>query len=137
MITAQCYQVALVFWAVVEAGTNPAPISDWSYQTLSVIVNCVDSGSGVIGNVHRQLVPCYGLSKPILCQDMGMSSPFHHLTSEANHMNKIKSKTGNKTRRHPESAYIRQVHDNVMMYTSTGLHKHLPMYLRSRCVACQ
>jgi len=30
------------------------------------------------------------------------------------------------TRRHSESAYIRQVHDNVMMYTSTRLHKHLP-----------
>jgi len=36
------------------------------------------------------------------------------------------------TRRRSESAYIRQVHDNVMMYTSTRLHKHLPMYLRSR-----
>ena len=30
------------------------------------------------------------------------------------------------TRRHSESAYIHQVHDNVMMYMSTHLHKHLP-----------
>jgi len=30
------------------------------------------------------------------------------------------------TRRRSESAYIRQVHGNVMMYTSTHLHKHLP-----------
>jgi len=30
------------------------------------------------------------------------------------------------TRRRSESAYIRQVHDIVMMYTSTRLHKHLP-----------
>jgi len=30
------------------------------------------------------------------------------------------------TRRRSESAYIRQVHDNVMMYISTHLHKHLP-----------
>ena len=35
------------------------------------------------------------------------------------------------TRRRSESAYIRQVHDNVIMYTSTRLHKHLPMYLRN------
>ena len=35
------------------------------------------------------------------------------------------------TRRRSESAYICQVHDNVMMYTSTRLHKHLPMYLRN------
>ena len=27
---------------------------------------------------------------------------------------------------HSESAYIRQVHDNVIMYTSTHLHMHLP-----------
>ena len=38
-----------------------------------------------------------------------------------------------KTRRRSESAYIRQVHDIVMMYTSIRLHKHLPvMYVRSR-----
>ena len=30
------------------------------------------------------------------------------------------------TRRRSESAYIRLVHDNVMMYTSIRLHKHLP-----------
>jgi len=30
------------------------------------------------------------------------------------------------TRRRSESAYIRQVHDNVMMYTSTRLHTCLP-----------
>jgi len=30
------------------------------------------------------------------------------------------------TRRRSESAYIRQVHDNVMINTSTRLHKHLP-----------
>jgi len=41
------------------------------------------------------------------------------------------------TRRRSESAHIRQVHDNVMMYTSTRLYKHLPMYLRSRRDACQ
>ena len=29
-----------------------------------------------------------------------------------------------------ESAYIRQVHDNVMMYTSTRLHKRLPSNVR-------
>ena len=29
-------------------------------------------------------------------------------------------------RRRSESAYIRQVHDSVTMYTSTRLHKHLP-----------
>jgi len=29
-------------------------------------------------------------------------------------------------RRHSESAYIRQVHDNVMLYTSTHLHTRLP-----------
>jgi len=34
--------------------------------------------------------------------------------------------TQKQTRRHSESAYVRQVHDNVMMYTSTRLHKHLP-----------
>ena len=31
-----------------------------------------------------------------------------------------------RTRKRSESAYICQVHDNVMMYTSTRLHKHLP-----------
>jgi len=36
----------------------------------------------------------------------------------------------NKTRRRLESAYICQVHDNVMMYTSTRLHTRLPSNVR-------
>jgi len=31
-----------------------------------------------------------------------------------------------KTRRRSESAYVHQVHDNVIMYTSTCLHARLP-----------
>jgi len=34
------------------------------------------------------------------------------------------------TRRRSESAYIRQVHDNVIMYTSTRLHTRLPRNVR-------
>jgi len=35
-----------------------------------------------------------------------------------------------KTRRRSESAYMHQVHDNVMMYTSTCLHTRLPSNVR-------
>jgi len=44
-----------------------------------------------------------------------------HIRSEIT----IRAKHG-RTRRRSESAYICQVHDNVMMYTTTRLHKHLP-----------
>ena len=37
-----------------------------------------------------------------------------------------------KTRRRSESAYIRQVHDNVIMYTSTRLHTRLPSNVRAQ-----
>jgi len=36
------------------------------------------------------------------------------------------------TRRRSDSAYIRQVHDNVIMYTSTGLHMRLPSNVRAQ-----
>ena len=36
------------------------------------------------------------------------------------------------TRRRSESVYIRQVHDNVMMYTFTRLHTCLPSNVRHR-----
>jgi len=36
------------------------------------------------------------------------------------------------TRRRSESAYIRQVHNNAMMYTSTRLHTRLPSNVRAQ-----
>jgi len=36
------------------------------------------------------------------------------------------------TRRRSESAYIRQVHDNVIMYTSSRLHTRLPSNVRAQ-----
>jgi len=36
------------------------------------------------------------------------------------------------TRRRSESAYIRQVHDNVIMYTFTCLHTRLPSNVRAQ-----
>jgi len=36
------------------------------------------------------------------------------------------------TRKCSESAHIHQVHDNVMMYTSTCLHMRLPSNVRAQ-----
>jgi len=50
--------------------------------------------------------------------------------------NKRDTQISNITRRRSESAYICQVHDNVIMYTSTRLHirASLVMYVHSRCL---
>ena len=76
--------------------------------------NCVD------------LPVCYEVSKQV------SKYLFAHIQRICSNRNKSRNKSKCKTRRRSESAYIRQVHDNVMMYTFTRLDKHLPMYLRSR-----
>jgi len=62
---------------------------------------------------------------PQSCKTVVVLVTLHSLSSS-------NTSTCNKTRRRSESAYICQVHDNVIMCTSTRLHMHLPSNVRAQ-----